>query len=498
MQKKLLLGLDIGSSSVKASIIDVKSGSLVNSATSPKTEMKINAEKPNWAEQHPDIWWENCVAAVHELIDSQKNVDYKIVGIGISYQMHGLVMIDKNQNVLAPSIIWCDSRAVETGNKAFKELGEEFCLENYLNSPGNFTASKLKWVKENNPELYNKIYKIMLPGDFIAMKLSGRIATTRSGLSEGILWNFNKDDIAFELLEHLGIDKELLPEIVNTFGDQGSVSASASKELGIEEGIKIGFRAGDQPSNALALNVLNPGEIAATGGTSGVVYGVTADNLFDTKQRVNAFAHVNYSDSIKNKGVLLCINGTGRLNSWLRNEIFGENISYDEMNKLASQSVVGANGVIALPFGNGAERSLGNKETGTEFINIKLNTHTRSDIIRAAQEGIAFAFNYGVEVMKEMGMQIEVMRAGFANMFLSEIFQEAIANTCNVKVELYNTDNSQGVARGAGIGLGIYASPHKAFDGLKVIKSIEPNTKKVEEYSKAYSNWRKVLENKLK
>ncbi|MFC1650283.1 xylulokinase [Candidatus Latescibacterota bacterium] len=492
-----LLGYDIGSSSIKATLLDAESGNILSSATSPDSELEIIAVKPGWAEQHPQIWWENVKNATAKLI-SESTVDISdIDAIGISYQMHGLVIVDKNLEVLRPSIIWCDSRAVEIGEKAFNEIGIETCLANFLNSPGNFTASKLKWVKENEPETYSKVYKAMLPGDYVAMKMSGEVKTTPSGLSEGILWNFIKQDIAGELLDYYDISPDKIPDVVPTFSIQGELSQKAASELGLKPGIKISYRAGDQPNNALSLNVLNPGEIAATAGTSGVVYGVGDKVNYDPKSRVNTFVHVNHSAENPVYGILQCVNGTGILNSWLKHNImstFRETSSYELMNEMASKIKIGSDGLIIIPFGNGAERTLENNDIGASIHNLNFNTHDRAHFLRAAQEGIVFALNYGLEIIRDMGVEISTVRAGNANMFLSPVFREAFANVTESVVELYNTDGSQGAARGAGIGAGIYKNPEDAFAGLETKALVEPDMKLQYEYKEAYDLWAAKLE----
>lgn len=399
--------------------------------------------------------------------------------------------MDKDLNVLRPSIIWCDSRAVPYGQKAFDEMGHELCLSHLLNSPGNFTASKLAWVKENEPELYAKIYKIMLPGDYIAMKLSGEVCTTVSGLSEGMLWDFAENSPAKILLDYYGFDESLIPEVRPTFSEQGRVSEAAAAELGLAAGIPITYRAGDQPNNALSLNVFNPGEIASTAGTSGVVYGVLGDVNYDPKSRVNTFAHVNHTADQTRLGVLLCINGTGILNSWMKRNVAPEGISYSDMNDLAALAPIGSAGVSILPFGNGAERMLENQEVGSSIHGVNFNVHSKAHLLRAAQEGIVFSFKYGIEIMEQMGMNVSKIHAGHANMFLSPIFRNTLAGVTGAVIDLYDTDGSVGAAKGAGIGAGIYKDNKEAFSTLEKLAVIEPSD--TEAYKDAYEVWKSRL-----
>jgi xylulokinase len=491
----LLIGYDVGSSSVKASLLDAQTGSSLASATSPDKELEIIAKKPGWAEQDPNTWWEHVKKATAKLKSKTSFDPADVKAIGISYQMHGLTLVDKNFNVLRPAIIWCDSRAVEIGNKALKEIGEEKCLSHLLNSPGNFTASKLKWIKDNEPQIFSKIHKMMLPGDFVAMKMTGEIKTTPSGLSEGIMWDFKEQNLAKIVLDNYGIPKNLVADIVPTFSQQGQLTKEAADELGLKTSTIVSYRGGDQPNNALSLNVLNPGEIATTAGTSGVVYGITAQTEYDPKSRVNTFVHVNHEPKNPRYGVLLCLNGTGILNSWLKHNT-GSN-DYREMDQMAAQIPVGSDGLVILPYGNGAERTLENKNIGASFHGLNFNIHKRPHLLRAAQEGIVFALNYGVEIMRKVGVKSGTVRAGYANMFMSPLFSEAFATVTNSVVELYNTDGSVGAARGAGIGAGIYKGPAEAFVGLTPVKKIEPNKKLTAAYADSYKNWLSVLTSAL-
>ncbi len=486
-----LIGYDIGSSSVKVTLLEAESGK-TTAATSPAHEMEIAAPQPGWAEQSPQTWWDNAVIATHKILADSGIDPADIKAIGISYQMHGLVLVDKDQQVLRPAIIWCDSRAVEIGDEAFEQLGRQECLERLLNSPGNFTASKLKWVKDNQPDIYEKIYKAMLPGDYIAMKMTGDITTTPSGLSEAILWDFQEQQLADWVLEYFEIDCNLIPRIVSTFSMQGQLTRAAASQLGLAAGTPIAYRAGDQPNNALSLNVLNPGEIAATAGTSGVIYGVGDKHEYDAKSRVNTFAHVNHSDTTPRYGMLLCVNGAGILNRWLKRNLAGD-LDYPQMNALAATVPVGAEGLTILPYGNGTERTLKNEDVSAMVSGLKFNTHNTAHLLRAGQEGIVFALDYGLDIMRNRGIEISTIRAGHANLFLSPLFAEAFATTTGATVELYDTDGAAGAARGAGIGAGLYANFKDAFESLKCIAVIEPNTKQTKAYRQAYRAWLDVL-----
>ncbi len=490
----LLLGIDIGTSSVKVSVVDAATQKTVATAQYPDEESPITALQPGWAEQSPDMWWQQAQQAMAKCNASGKYNPQDIAAIGIAYQMHGLVLVDKDQKLLRDSIIWCDSRAVEIGQQAFDAIGHDECLSHLLNSPGNFTASKLAWVKQNEPAIYNRIDKIMLPGDYIAMKLSGEITTSISALSEGVFFDFVNNELSKDIIKHYGFGESLFPQVQDVFSNHGGVLPSIAQQLGLKAGIPIAYKAGDQPNNALSLNVLNPGEVAATAGTSGVIYGVSDQLTYDPQSRVNTFAHVNYTEQQKSLGVLLCINGTGSLYRWTKN-LFGSSVSYTQMNEQASKAPLGSDGLRILPFGNGAERMLNNELVGVHFHHIDLNLHSPAHIFRAVQEGIACAFRYGVDIMRENGMSPKIIRAGKANLFLSDLFAQTFVNATGIPVELYNNDGSVGAALGAGIGAGIFASPKEAFNKMERIQVIEPTAVNFEP---VYQEWKALLQKQLK
>ncbi len=489
-----LLGIDLGTSQVKALLVD-ESGKIQGRGSDG---YPLFTPKPGWAEQDPEMWWKYVQQASKYVLDKAEVKSGELKGIGVAYQMHGLVLVDKDQNVLRSSIIWCDSRAVGIGEKAFKELGEDYCLNNLLNSPGNFTASKLRWVIENEPEVAGKIHKMMLPGDFIAMKLTGEILTSETGLSEGIFWDFQKNELSDKVLDNYKIQKSWIPEVVPSYSLQGKVTEEASKLTGIESGVPVSYRAGDQPNNAFSLQVLKPGELATTAGTSGTVYGVCDTPLHDPLSRVNTFVHVNHSQKKPSYGVLLCVNGTGILNSWLKRVMGASKIDYDEMNNLASSAGIGAEGLVFIPFGNGAERIMQNKVVGAHLLGLDLLKHDKGHVIRAAQEGIVSALTFGFRIMQDMGLDLKTVKAGRANMFLSPIFRKTFVHMNKVVLELYDTDGAQGAARGAGIGAGIFASEQEAFEGLSLLETIEPNENFYEPYEEVYSHWKNHLESIVK
>ena len=484
------LGIDVGSSSVKVALLDIESGKCIASATNPKSEAPIKAAQKGFAEQDPQSWWRYFCDGVKEM--AAEHDMSKVASIGISYQMHGLVAVDKDIKPVRDAIIWCDSRAVSLGAEALENIGYDKCMEHLLNSPGNFTASKLAWVKRNEPELYSRIYKFMLPGDYIAYLLTGEVSTTATGLSEGILWDFKENRRADFVADYYGIEKDKFCDIAPALGISGRTTAEVKELLGIPEGTPVSYRAGDQPNNAFSLDVLEPGEIAATGGTSGVVYGVTDLPKADPQSRVNTFLHVTDSKEPR-MGVLLCINGTGIMNAWTRRNICPE-LSYNEMNELAASAAPGCDGLIVLPFGNGAERVLVNKNVGARMVGIDLVRHSKADIIRAVHEGIAFSFRYGIDLMKDLGLQPNVIRAGKANMFLNSVFRTSLATLCDARIELFDTDGSLGAARGGALGAGLYSSPKEAFKTLNKEMVIEPEPSWKQPLEEAYARWKAEVE----
>lgn len=490
----LLLGIDIGTSSIKVSVVDLETQQSIVSAQYPDEETDIISVHPGWAEQSPEMWWSHVKKAILRANAMTKYNPKDIGSIGIAYQMHGLVAVNKDGEVLRNSIIWCDSRAVEIGNDAFDAIGHEKALSHLLNSPGNFTASKLAWVKAHEPAIYASIDKVMLPGDFISMKLTGEITTSISALSEGVFWDFKEDQLSEDVMGYYQLDKALIPQVRPVFSDHGKLMKSIADELGLKESIPVTYKAGDQPNNALSLNVLEPGEVAATAGTSGVIYGVSDQLVYDQQSRINTFAHVNYAEDRKRLGVLLCINGTGILNRWIKN-MLASDISYSDMNSKGQQINIGSDGLRVLPFGNGAERMLNNEIVGVHFQNIDLNLHTQAHMFRAVQEGIAFAFRYGLDIMRENGMNPRVIRAGIANLFLSELFTEAFVNATHVPVELYKNDGSVGAALGAGIGVKAFASATEAFSKSKPLQLVEPRA--IDRYEPVYQEWKELLEKQL-
>lgn len=496
----LLLGYDIGSSAIKAALLDVDAGEVRASARSPSDEeMTMEAPEPGWAEQPPSRWWRHIRAATEALRSQADFEPDEVEAIGLTYQMHGLVLMDEKYEVLRPSIIWCDSRAVDIGRAAFDALGREWCLQHLLNSPGNFTASKLAWVKQNEPDVYGRIHRAMLPGDYVAFKMTGEICTTPSGLSEGTLWDVEEDALATEVLNHFGVDPDLWPKVVPTFSEQGTLTRTAADALGVAAGTPVTYRAGDQPNNAFSLNALDPGDVAATAGTSGVVYGIDDTPRYDTQSRVNTFLHVNHEPGTTSRyGTLMCVNGTGILNRWLHDTIGVEvGLSYDEMNEEAEQAPVGADDLCVLPFGNGAERTLDNRDPGASVHGLNFNVHDRSSLLRAAQEGIVFALRYGIDIMTDMGVPVDTVRAAHANMFLSPVFRRAFATVTDSVVELIETDGAEGAARGAGLGAGLYETRADAFEGLERISTVEPQPNQAAAYREAYERWHARLEHEL-
>lgn len=485
------LGIDAGSSFIKAALYDAGSGSVAARASWPDREMPVDVPAPGHAEQDPELWWEGVRQLCVQLQARAGGAMQAVQAIGIAYQMHGLVLVDREIRPVRPAIIWCDSRAAEIGRQAGKDLGAVLCNTRLLNSPGNFTASKLFWVKQNEPAVFARAYRLLLPGDFLAARLTGRMATTPGGLSEAVLWDFPGHRPADTVLDYFGIPAGLLPELVPVLGVQGRVTPAAARELGLPAGIPVTYRAGDQPNNAFALNVLQPGEIAATAGTSGVVFAVGGRMRGDPEFRVNAFAHVNHSRNRPRIGTLLCINGAASANAWAR-RLAGEDLTYDDLNRMAAGVPPGAKGLIALPFGNGAERMFGDRDTGARLLGINFHLHGRPELVRAIQEGVAFSFAYGLEILNGLGIRPRVLRAGQANLFLSPVFRKTLATVSDLQIELYDTDGAQGAACAAAAGAGLIASPEQAAARLHCLEREQPAAGR-DPFLDAYRSWRERL-----
>jgi xylulokinase len=487
----IAIGFDIGSSFVKAALVEVETGKPIARARVPEVEIPMEAQQLGWAEQHPNLWWQYLCEATQKLLTETDINAEQISSIGISYQMHGLVLVDRDLNPLRKSIIWCDSRATSYGEKAFEKLGKGYCKDHLLNSPGNFTASKLAWVIENEPELYQKAYKLMLPGDFLAAKLTDNIQTTITGLSEGIFWDFKNDQASQALFDHFEIDQSLVPEVVDNFTVQATVSNAGAQATGLKEGTPITYRAGDQPNNAYTLGARKAGDVVATGGTSGVVYALTDQLSSNELTKVNTFAHVNYQSQQKMFGKLLNLNGAGIQYRWLH-QLMGE-VGYEKLNEMAQQAPIGSNGLQVFPFGNGAERMLDNKIVNGHISNINFNIHDNNHMVRATLEGIAFAMIYGIEILKNDGVDIENLKVGNDNLFLSDVFSKTIADTLGISIQMLEATGAEGAAKAS------ISNPHQTQnnDNTNITKTIKPNPKLQVESIASFEKWKTQLLNNI-
>lgn len=458
------LGLDIGSSSVKACLYDARSFRIVGTSTSPSHEMPITAPEPGWAEQDPEVWWHHTIVACDDLRARHPAAWATVKAIGIGYQMHGLVTLDAGDKPVRPAIIWCDSRAVETGNSITGLIGRQRLLDSNLNTPGNFTVSKMVWMMQNEPDNWSKVAIGMLPGDYIAYRLSGDKTTSKSGLSEMILWNFLTNEIDTLILNNYPSIRAILPKIVPNIGVATSISMESAEMLGLQDDVVLSYRSGDQPNNAFGLGVTEPGSVGINAGTSGVVYAVTDKPVVDVAETFNPFLHVNNNESQKRIGLLLCLNGCGIMNAQIRR--LTKASSYEMMNEKADDVPLGSDGLQIFPFGNGAERMFGNRNLGASIHGWDLVRHNDAHFFSASLEGIAATLSYGIDHMRSLGVNINKIHAGRANLFLSPLFCELIAAIARVDVYLFESDGASAAAKGAAYGAGLINSTTQPADLL--------------------------------
>lgn len=490
------LGIDLGSSSVKVCLADANGKEIASAKAPIDGEMEIISTSSGFAEQNPEDWWAMLTHGIKQLKEQGHNLA-NVKAIGIAYQMHGLVAMNDSFIPLRPAIIWCDSRAIPLGEKAFQEIGEEKALKKLLNSPGNFTAAKLAWVKNNEPDIYNKIAFIGLPGDWLAARLTGQLNATVSGLSEGIFIDHSTGQISNDVLNAFSIDKNFIKQPGESFRRFGKVLPTWCDEFGFNADAEVCYVAGDQPNNAFSLSAINPGEVAINAGTSGVLYAVSETPVVDMQQRVNTFAHVTHTTNKPSFGVLACVNGTGIQYSWLRHMLANNgDLSFIDLNNLAKTAPPGCDGLHVFSFGNGAERILNNRNIGASFTNINFHKHGPQHLIRAAQEGIAFSLVYCIEIFKEIGIEIKVLKAGSANLFNSPLFRQIVADTSGIPVEVINADGALGAARGAMVGSQAIDIKTIGSEMIQTVARVEPS-ENTQLYRQIYNEWLGELQHQL-
>lgn len=466
------LGIDVGTSSVKVSIVG-EDGVILASATAPaSSERAINSPNPNWAEQNPEDWWEDAQQAILNLpLEARLQVE----AIGIAYQMHGLVLVDSQFQPVRPSIIWCDGRNIQESQILAESLGLDALENRLLNKPGTLTLAKLAWVAEHEPETLAKAHTFGLPGDFIAYKLTGEWSTTKSGYSEMVGWDFGAS-IPFEEGFRKAGWKLPLPEARPNLEEGAPIQKVIAEKLGLPPSARVTYRAGDQPNNAFGLGVLQQGETAISAGTSGVLYGI-GDSSPGLHEGINRFLHVN-----SQIGVLMCLNGVGSALAFARRTWF-QNQSYEALSELASQANP-ENCPYFFPFGNGAERIL-SERAFSGFTELDFNRHNLPELARSVFEGIAFAYRLGSEKMEKAGCLSKVVNGTESGLLKSSFFAQLLANELQVELILSEGDGSTAAARGAALGI------KKILPKPAPLKRYLPTSPANHE---RFSHWHKILE----
>ena len=474
------IGVDLGTSAVKLLLMD-EEGKIVNIVS---REYPLYFPHPGWSEQKPEDWWNAVVAGIKELTDGFEKD--KVAGISFGGQMHGLVILDSEDNVIRPAILWNDGRTTKETNYLNNVIGKDKLSQYTANIAfAGFTAPKILWVKENEPENFKKIAKIMLPKDYIAYKMTGVHSCDYSDASGMLLMDVKNKCWSKEMMEICDVKEEQLPKLYESFEVTGNLTESAAAELGLTTNCKIAAGAGDNAAAAVGTGTVGDGGCNISLGTSGTIFISSKEFGVDKFNALHSFAHAD-----GNYHLMGCMLSAASCNKWWMDEIIGTK-DYPAEQKPITDDKLGENNVYYLPYLMGERSPHNNPDARALFIGMSMDT-TRADMTQAVLEGVAFGLRDSLEVARNLGIKIERTKicGGGAK---SPLWKKIIANVMNLKVDVLENEEgpSMGGAMLAAVGCGAYPDVEtigKKF--AKVVDTVEPDPELVAKYEERYQKFR--------
>lgn len=468
-----LLGIDIGTSGTKTVLFD-EAGNTIASALG---EYPLYQPNVGWAEQDPEDWWKATFSTIKAVLGKSGVNPSDVKGVGLSGQMHGAVLLDKDNQVLRKAIIWCDQRSSAECDQITSIIGKERLIEITANPAlTGFTASKVMWVKNNEPEIFEKVKKILLPKDYIRFKLTGEFATEVSDASGMQFMDIPKRKWSSEVLDKLGIDKGLLGDVYESQEVSGKVHKAAAELTGLKEGTPVVGGAGDQAAGAVGNGIVRPGVISSTIGTSGVVFAFSENVSIDPKGRVHTFCH-----AVPNTWHIMGVTqGAGLSLKWFRDnfcieekrtaELMGID-PYVLMDQEADRVEAGCSGLIYLPYMMGERTPHLDPNAKGVFFGLSAK-HEKQDMLRAVMEGVVYSLKDCLEIIKEMGVDVSEVRASGGG-GKSKLWRQMQSDVFGTEITTINSSEggALGVALLAGVGTGVYSSVPEACDAIIKVKT---------------------------
>lgn len=476
------LGIDVGTGGSRAVVID-DNGKVL--ATAIAVHEDFISPEIGWAEQNPEDWWRACVLAIREVLQTVNAEE--IAAIGFSGQMHGSVFLDDSDKVIRPALLWCDQRTEKQCREITEKIGAEKLIT-LVSNPAvtGFTLPKILWLRENEPQNFKKVKSILLPKDYIRLKLSGDKASDVADSSGTLLFDVPNRKWSDEMLSAFEIDEKLLPKVYESIEVTGKISKTAADVTGLKVGTLLVAGAGDNAAGAIGMGITEKGKTSSTIGTSGVIFAVTDAPKLDLKGRIHTLCHA-IPNRWHNTGVTLA---AGLSFKWFR-ENFGDGKLYDELVNEAEKVSSGSDGAIWLPYLMGERSPHLDPNARAAFVGLTAS-HTKAHLTRAVLEGVAFSLRDSLEIFKESGAEISSVRLGGGGA-KSKLWRQIQADVYNKSVEIIEAD--EGAAFGAAILAGVGAGAWKTVDEacektIHVTEKIEPNAASVEKLNRNYEAYK--------